>query len=91
MMLFHNRRPRGFHHYYIYVDERKELLKGIERRAKEGTGAEDTSLNAENYSARVKMRVPAGRERAKTAFGEFHFVILAIIILLLAITVYLFL
>ena len=29
MMYFGNRRPRGFHHHYIYVDERKELLRQL--------------------------------------------------------------
>lgn len=31
MMYFGNRRPRGFHHNYIYVDERKELLRQLQQ------------------------------------------------------------
>ena len=33
MMFFQQRRPRPFHHEYIYVDERKERLRQIEERA----------------------------------------------------------
>lgn len=29
MMYFGNRRPRGFRHHYIYVDERRELLRQL--------------------------------------------------------------
>jgi hypothetical protein len=32
------RRPREFHHRFIYVDERKERLKEIEERAKRELG-----------------------------------------------------
>ena len=32
------RKPRGFHHHYIYVDERKEKLQKIEENAKRELG-----------------------------------------------------
>ena len=32
------RKPRGFHHHYIYVDERKEKLQKIEEKAKRELG-----------------------------------------------------
>ena len=35
MSLLKQPRPRGFRHEFIYVDERKERLRNIERRAKE--------------------------------------------------------
>lgn len=34
MGLFTVRKPRGFHHNYIYYDPRKEKLKEIDERAK---------------------------------------------------------
>lgn len=34
MNFFQQPKPRGFQHHYLYVDERKERLKAIERRAK---------------------------------------------------------
>ncbi len=36
--LFRMRKPRRFHHDYIYVDERKERMKEIERRARQELG-----------------------------------------------------
>ena len=38
MGIFKQRKPRGFQHQYIYVDERKERLKEIEERAKRELG-----------------------------------------------------
>ena len=36
--MFNARKPRGFQHNYIYVDERKEKLKQIEENAKRDLG-----------------------------------------------------
>ena len=36
MRYFGNRRPRGFHHTFIYIDERKELLRRLADRHKAG-------------------------------------------------------
>lgn len=38
MGLFSVRKPRGFHHNYIYYDPRKEKLKEIDERAKRELG-----------------------------------------------------
>lgn len=38
MGIFNQRKPRGFNHQYIYVDERKERLKAMEERAKRELG-----------------------------------------------------
>ena len=38
MGMFTMRKPREFHHEYIYVDERKEKLKKIEDAAKRDLG-----------------------------------------------------
>ncbi|WP_155810187.1 hypothetical protein [Segatella baroniae] len=40
MSLLKQPRPRGFRHEFIYVDERKERLRNIERRAKEALAQE---------------------------------------------------
>ena len=36
--LFKVRKPRRFHHDYLYVDERKERLREIEERARRELG-----------------------------------------------------
>ena len=38
MAMFKMRKPRGFDHQYIYVDERKEKLKKMEESAKRELG-----------------------------------------------------
>lgn len=38
MALFKTRMPRGYHHSYIYIDERKEKLKALEEKAKRELG-----------------------------------------------------
>jgi hypothetical protein len=38
MGIFNQRKPRGFQHQYIYVDERRERLQEIEERAKRELG-----------------------------------------------------
>lgn len=38
MGMFTMRKPRGFHHSYIYVDERKEKLAKMEENAKRDLG-----------------------------------------------------
>lgn len=38
MGFFKQRKPRGFSHQYIYIDERKEKLKAMEERIKRELG-----------------------------------------------------
>lgn len=38
MSLFNSRKPRGYQHEWIYVDERKERLQKIEEKAKRDLG-----------------------------------------------------
>jgi hypothetical protein len=38
MGIFNHRKPRGFQHQYIFVDERKEKLREMEERAKRNLG-----------------------------------------------------
>ena len=38
MGIFNQRKPRGFQHQYIYVDERKERLREMEESAKRELG-----------------------------------------------------
>ena len=48
MMFFFNRRPRGYHHKYIYVDERKEILDEIEKRARRELQNPDKKLEEQS-------------------------------------------
>ncbi|WP_449033852.1 ubiquitin carboxyl-hydrolase [Prevotella sp.] len=43
MFFFQSSKPRRFHHEYMYVDERKEFLSDIEKRAKNELEQQDES------------------------------------------------
>lgn len=46
MGIFDIRKPRRFHHEYIYYNQRKERLKAVEERAKASPGMQDASKSA---------------------------------------------
>lgn len=52
MGLFTQRKPRGFEHQWIYVDERKEKLQKIEEKAKRELGM----LPPEEYKPGERIR-----------------------------------
>ncbi len=47
MGIFNQRKPRGFQHQYIYVDERRERLREIEERAKRELGIQSQEATTE--------------------------------------------
>ncbi|MBW4737941.1 ubiquitin carboxyl-hydrolase [Prevotella histicola] len=55
MMFFQSSRPRRFHHEYMYVDERKELLKELERRNRQETSGESTTQDS--YHEQMQKRI----------------------------------
>ncbi len=75
MGMFTTRRPRGFHHTYIYVDERKEKLAKIEERAKRELGMlppkefdpEDIRGKFVERTVHLKRRKDSGRKPASPA------------------------
>ena len=60
MRYFGNRRPRGFHHTFIYIDERKELLRRLADRHKAGgdecleTAADMSGCDGEDGMSRAR-------------------------------------
>ena len=92
MGLFKQRRPRGFQHQYLYADERKDVLKDVEERAKRELGVTDdkgksshedrirgTFLNATKYARRRSERRLSGGVILSTG------VILLLIVLLVVV------
>lgn len=57
MGIFTQRKPRGFQHQYIYVDERRERLKEMEERAKRELGM-------------LSEKVPTTEERIRGKIAE---------------------
>ena len=45
MSFFYQRKPIGFQHQYLYVDERKERLKELEQKVMAELGLENTDKN----------------------------------------------
>lgn len=70
MGLFTMRKPRPFHHEYIYVDERKEKLQKMEEDAKrdlgmippKGFSPEDIRGKFIEGTTHLKRRKESGRE-----------------------------
>lgn len=79
-MYFGNRKPRGFHHTFMFVDERKELIKRLE------AGNDD---KAEGGNGTNEIR-PAIRHGAFRTGGKFSFVSVTIGfgMVLIAVTVF---
>lgn len=58
MGMFTMRKPRGFHHSYIYVDERKEKLDKMKENAKRELGmlTEKKRIQSRRYSWKIHRR-----------------------------------
>ena len=78
-MYFGNRKPRGFHHTFMFVDERKELIKRLET-------ANDAKAKAGNGTGEVRPAIGQGAFRTG---GRFSFmpVTMSFGIVLIAVTV----
>ncbi|QUB40884.1 hypothetical protein [Prevotella veroralis] len=55
MFFFQSSKPRRFHHEYMYVDERKEFLSDIEKRAKNELEQQDEPK--EGYREELQRRL----------------------------------
>lgn len=85
MGMFSVRKPRGFHHPYIYVDERKEKLQKMEEDAKRELGMlppkefkpEDIRGKFVEGTTHLKRR----KERGKPSWG-YGKILVAILVLL---------
>lgn len=70
MGLFTMRKPRAYHHEYIYVDERKEKLQKVEENAKRDLGmlppkefsSEDIRGKFIEGTTHLKRRKESGRK-----------------------------
>lgn len=47
MIFFSNRKPRGFHHTFIYVNSRRELLRQLHEHAVSVSSTPKTECDAE--------------------------------------------
>lgn len=79
-ILFQTRRPRRFHHEMIYVDERKERLKLLEERAREGINSA-----APSSDSALRLRLHQAMKPSKRRFHlryTFYIIVSVLLILL---------
>lgn len=68
MGLFAQKKPRGFQHQWIYVDERKEKLQKIEEKAKRELGMlppEEKTVEERIHGKFVKQTTHLKRRKGK--------------------------
>lgn len=87
MLGLKNKRPRGFNHQYIYVNERKEKLDKMEKSAKEDLGmTPPKKINPEEIRGsfvKGTKHLKRKKERSKGKVSlNFGLIIFLIIILL---------
>ncbi len=84
MGLFTMRKPRGFHHTYIYVDERKEKLQKIEEKAKRELGMlPEKKFSPEDIRGKFVEQTTYLKRRKESGKRPLHFIILLFFIALL--------
>lgn len=65
--MFRMRKPRGFQHDYIYVDERKERLAKMEEAAKRELGLEEAKpYSPENIRGKIIEQTTHVRRRQES-------------------------
>lgn len=85
MGFFAQRKPRGFQHQWIYVDERKEKLQKIEEKAKRDLGLlppEETTHEERIRGAFVEQTKHLKRRKEKKPVS------FAVLLVLLAVMLY---
>jgi hypothetical protein len=84
MGMFTMRKPRGFHHEYIYVDERKEKLQKMEEDAKRELGmAPPKEFSPEDIRGKFVEGTTHLKRRKESSRKPVHIgIILAAIVLL---------
>lgn len=85
MGMFTIRKPRGFNHRYIYVDERKEKLAKMEENAKRDLGMlPEKEVSPEDIRGKFMERTTHLRRRKESGRKPIHLGIILIAIALLA-------
>mgnify|MGYP003547982054 FL=1 len=88
MGMFSVRKPRGFHHNYMYYDPRKEKLKEIDERAKRDLGLlppkeftpEDLRGKFVQATKHVKQRKESGKK--PVSYGVLLIIIVLLVLLM---------
>lgn len=89
MMFFNHRKPRGFHHTFIYLDRRKEFLSDLERHTMDGQ-VHDSHHHDSPTTPTVSFSEMSGRRRGGfVMFAGVSTVMSMLFLLALAVAVFL--
>lgn len=88
MGIFNQRKPRGFQHQYIYIDERRERLKAMEEGVKRELGllpSKETTIEDRIRGKFVEQTSHLRRqqEKEKTISSKLLILIAALLVILL--------
>lgn len=84
MAMFNIRKPRGFNHQYIYVDERKEKLAKMEESAKRDLGMlPEKEFSPEDIRGKFVEGTTHLKRRKESGRKPMHLGIVLIVIVLL--------
>lgn len=88
MTMLGNRRPRGFHHTYIYTDNRKRSYKDMQQR--ESNAASDkNATQMDTADLRLRMTVPRDKRGSGAAgLSGGSLVLFAVLFLIIVMAVY---
>ena len=87
MGMFTMRKPRGFHHSYIYVDERKEKLAKMEEDAKRELGMlPEKEFSPEDIRGKFVEGTTHLKRRKESGRKPVH---LGVILVIIALLIYL--
>ena len=87
MVMFAMRKPRGFNHSYIYVDERKEKLAKMEENAKRDLGMlPEKEFSPEDIRGKFIEGTTHLKRRKESGRKPMH---LGIILVVIAVLIYL--
>ena len=87
MVMFAMRKPRGFNHRYIYVDERKEKLAKMEENAKRDLGMlPEKEFSPEDIRGKFIEGTTHLKRRKESGRKPMH---LGIILVVMAVLIYL--
>lgn len=85
MGMFTMRKPRGFHHSYIYVDERKEKLEKMTENAKRELGMlPPKEFKPEDIRGKFVEGTTHLKRRKESGKRPLHFIVILFFIALLA-------
>lgn len=82
MRMFSTRKPRGFHHTYIYYDERRASLDAVEQRAARDVGlsADGAGKHARRLNGAFSPTVRRGMARRQPLRGVSLAVLLVVLL-----------